>query len=92
MALILGIDTSNYTTSCALYNTEDKSIIQKKQLLPVKSGECGIRQSDAVFHHTKQLPALLGSSLRCRLHLPSAMRRDRACVRTSWYLPLHRLR
>ena len=61
MALILGIDTSNYTTSCALYNTEDKSIIQKKQLLPVKSGECGIRQSDAVFHHTKQLPALLES-------------------------------
>ena len=59
MALVLGIDTSNYTTSCALYNTEDGSIIQKKQLLPVKSGECGIRQSDAVFHHTKQLPVLM---------------------------------
>lgn len=59
MALILGIDTSNYTTSCALYNTEDKSVIQQKQLLPVKQGECGIRQSDAVFHHTKQLPELM---------------------------------
>ncbi len=59
MALVLGIDTSNYTTSCALYNTEDNSIIQKKQLLPVKSGECGIRQSDAVFHHTRQLPEQL---------------------------------
>ncbi len=59
MALILGIDTSNYTTSCALYNTADNSIVQRKQLLPVKSGECGIRQSDAVFHHTKQLPVLL---------------------------------
>lgn len=59
MALVLGIDTSNYTTSCALYSTEYNSITQKKQLLPVKSGECGIRQSDAVFHHTKQLPVLL---------------------------------
>ena len=59
MALVLGIDTSNYTTSCALYNTEDGSVIQRKQLLPVKSGECGIRQSDAVFHHTKQLPVLV---------------------------------
>lgn len=59
MALVLGIDTSNYTTSCALFNTDDNSIVQKKQLLPVKSGECGIRQSDAVFHHTKQLPVLL---------------------------------
>ncbi len=59
MALILGIDTSNYTTSCALYDTESNTIAQKKQLLPVKSGECGIRQSDAVFHHTKQLPNLL---------------------------------
>ena len=59
MALVLGIDTSNYTTSCALYNTDINSVVQKKQLLPVKHGECGIRQSDAVFHHTRQLPALL---------------------------------
>lgn len=58
MALFLGIDTSNYTTSVALYdnnNTTDKSC---RKLLPVKVGELGIRQSDAVFHHTQQLPAL----------------------------------
>lgn len=61
MSLVLGVDTSNYTTSCALYNTVNHSILQRKQLLPVKSGECGIRQSDAVFHHTKQLPVLLES-------------------------------
>ena len=61
MALVLGIDTSNYTTSCALYDTESNSVVQRKQLLPVKFGECGIRQSDAVFHHTKQLPQLVES-------------------------------
>lgn len=57
--LILGIDTSNYTTSTALYNTETNQIIQSKQLLPVKKGELGLRQSDAVFQHTKQLPMMM---------------------------------
>lgn len=57
--LYLGIDTSNYTTSAALFDTETRRVIQKKKLLPVKSGEKGIRQSDAVFHHTVQLPKLL---------------------------------
>lgn len=59
MGVYLGIDTSNYTTSCALYDTSDGSIRSCKQLLPVKEGERGIRQSDAVFHHTKQLPGLM---------------------------------
>lgn len=60
MAVYLGIDTSNYTTSAALYDTETRSIVQAKKLLPVKSGEKGLRQSDAVFHHTVQLPQILG--------------------------------
>ncbi len=55
----LGIDTSNYTTSVALYDGNTNSVIQKKKLLPVKTGERGIRQSDAVFHHTNQLYKLL---------------------------------
>lgn len=59
MSNYLGFDTSNYTTSVALYDSESNKIIQKKQLLPVKSGEKGLRQSDAVFHHTVQLPELV---------------------------------
>lgn len=55
----LGIDTSNYTTSAAVYISEENRIIQAKKLLPVKEGELGLRQSDAVFHHTKQLPEML---------------------------------
>lgn len=54
---VLGIDTSNYTTSLALINGS-KAIIQRKKLLPVKQGEVGLRQSDAVFHHTQQLHTL----------------------------------
>ena len=59
MAYFLGIDTSNYTTSCAVYNSETGEVVQKKKLLPVKEGELGLRQSDAVFHHTVQLPVLM---------------------------------
>ncbi len=59
MSYYLGIDTSNYTTSVALYNSETNTVINKKILLPVKAGEKGIRQSDAVFHHTVQLPQLI---------------------------------
>lgn len=59
----LGFDTSNYTTSAALYIPEKNLIIHKKRLLPVKSGEKGIRQSDAVFHHTVQLSQIFDELL-----------------------------
>lgn len=58
MSLFLGIDTSNYTTSVALYDSQTGEILQQKKLLPVKSGQAGLRQSDAVFHHTAQLHIL----------------------------------
>ena len=59
MSIYLGIDTSNYTTSVALYDCDTGIMHSKKLLLPVKKGEKGIRQSDAVFHHTVQLPQLI---------------------------------
>ena len=54
----LGIDTSNYTTSLALVDEEGTVLANLKKLLPVKQGERGLRQSDALFLHTKQLPEL----------------------------------
>ena len=36
MNLALGIDTSNYTTSLALYDAQAHEICQVKRLLPVK--------------------------------------------------------
>ncbi|MBR2715560.1 MAG: peptidase M22, partial [Ruminococcus sp.] len=58
MSKYLGIDTSNYTTSVAIYDSDNNSVVSKRKLLPVSKGELGIRQSDAVFHHTQQLPEL----------------------------------
>lgn len=59
MPEFIGIDTSNYTTSAAVFVSEEKRIYHSKKLLPVKEGELGLRQSDAVFHHTKQLPEII---------------------------------
>lgn len=56
-ACFLGIDTSNYTTSLAVVE-DGKLLFQRKAPLPVKAGECGLRQSDALFAHTKNLPVL----------------------------------
>lgn len=64
MSFYLGIDTSNYTTSTAIYNTETDEMIQCKKLLPVKQGGLGLRQSDAVFHHTQQLNILFSKLLQ----------------------------
>lgn len=59
----LGIDTSNYTTSAAVYSSDTNEILQNKKLLPVKEGECGLRQSDAVFHHVNQISEILKNLL-----------------------------
>ena len=59
MAAVLGLDTSNYTTSAALYDSESGRVFEKRRLLKVKPGELGLRQSDAVFQHTVALPELL---------------------------------
>ena len=58
MGLFLGIDTSNYTTSMALLDSESGKMIQQKKLLPVEKGALGLRQSEALFQHVRQLPEL----------------------------------
>ena len=55
---VIGMDTSNYTTSIACFDGHDG--VNCSRLLPVKQGELGLRQSDAVFAHIKSLPELSG--------------------------------
>ena len=55
---VIGFDTSNYTTSIAYFDGVQGENCSK--LLPVKQGELGLRQSDAVFAHIKGLPELSG--------------------------------
>lgn len=56
--IALGIDTSNYTTSAALV-LNGIVISNRKLPLPVADGQRGLRQSDAVFAHTKNLPDIM---------------------------------
>ena len=60
----LGLDTSNYTTSAALFDGQTGE--NAGRLLDVRPGELGLRQSDALFQHVKRLPELLESLLKDR--------------------------
>lgn len=58
-SVIIGIDTSNYTTSVAIMSTEGEMIANLKRPLKVKPGERGLRQSDALFAHTQNMPDIM---------------------------------
>ena len=60
--VILGIDTSNYTTSVAIISLDGKLVANLKRPLQVKAGERGLRQSDALFMHTVNLPFLMAEA------------------------------
>ena len=55
---VLGIDTSCYTTSVACFG-EAGVLYDGRTLLPVQKGDRGLRQSEGVFLHTRQLPPLV---------------------------------
>lgn len=60
MEYFLGIDTSNYRTSAAVCDFDGNVVRQVRRLLPVKEGELGLRQSEALFEHVRALPAVMG--------------------------------
>ena len=55
----VGVDTSNYTTSVAVVDEEGRVLANLKAPLPVGAGARGLRQSDALFAHVKNLPGLM---------------------------------
>lgn len=59
--VILAIDTSNYTTSVAIMGLDGALVANTKKLLTVKPGERGLRQSDALFLHTVNIPEIMQS-------------------------------
>ena len=59
MRVTLGFDTSCYTTSAAAVNEHGEVVAASRMLLPVKQGERGLRQSEAVFAHVRQMPLVM---------------------------------
>lgn len=74
----LGIDTSNYRTSAALYCPGDGQWQNSGRLLDVPAGTIGMRQSDAVFQHNLHLHDMIAA-------LPSGIARqiEAVCVSTA---------
>ena len=60
--VVIGIDTSNYTTSVSILTLDGKLLANIKRPLTVKEGERGLRQSDAVFAHIKNLPSAMNEA------------------------------
>lgn len=58
MKMIMGIDTSCYTTSIALIGEDGTIRADKRCLLEVKPGERGLQQSAAIFQHLGNMPRL----------------------------------
>ena len=57
--MFLGIDTSCYTTSVAIVSENGEIVADRRILLSVGEGKRGLRQSEAVFQHVKNLPVLI---------------------------------
>lgn len=56
---ILGIDTSNYKTSLAVVDDSMSIVCDIRRFLKVKQGEKGLRQSDALFQHVRNIPEMM---------------------------------
>ena len=73
---VLGLDTSNYTTSAALFDGQWGK--NAGRLLDVRPGKLGLRQSDALFQHVKRMPELLEQLLGESVQAVGASTRPRA--------------
>lgn len=58
---VLGIDTSNYTTSAAAVDSSGNIISDRRIMLKVKDGEKGLRQQEALFQHVMNMPEVIGA-------------------------------
>lgn len=56
--ITLAFDTSNYTTSCAVF--DGAAGINSGRILDVEAGRLGLRQSDALYAHIRRLPSVIG--------------------------------
>ncbi len=87
--LFMGIDTSNYTTSISLVDTERKPVYEARRLLQVDEGKRGLQQSAAFFQHIKTLPELfegLAADVKGRLAAVAVSSRPRPVAGS--YMPV----
>ena len=65
-SFFLGLDTSCYTTSLAFADQDGRIVQDRRRVLTVETGARGLRQSEALFQHLKNLPDLVEASAAFR--------------------------
>ncbi|MBC7338321.1 MAG: O-sialoglycoprotein endopeptidase [Firmicutes bacterium] len=92
---ILALDTSCYTTSCALVEVSGRARADLRLPLPVPPGGRGLRQAEAVFHHLVQLPRLveevMGVARRENVRVTAVAASTRPRPPRDSYLPVFRV-
>ncbi|WP_408954649.1 O-sialoglycoprotein endopeptidase [Natroniella sp. ANB-PHB2] len=90
--MILGIDTSNYTTSAALLASSGELVTQKRERLEVERGERGLRQSEAVFQHVNKLPQVIAEVVEGKKgELTKVVVSTRPTSQADSYMPVFRV-
>lgn len=62
--MIIGIDTSCYTTSIALVDESGNLLAENRRILQVAEGERGLKQSAALFQHIREGKDVFAACLR----------------------------
>lgn len=73
MNWVMGFDTSCYTTSIAILDMQGALLADCRRMLMVKPGGRGLAQSEMVFQHTRNMPAVLEEALDKVAGAPAAI-------------------
>ncbi len=89
----LGVDCSAYTTSLALVDGAERLLWEGRKTLAVRKGGLGLRQSEAVFAHIKNLPPLWeeGAALLGETPLAAAAASVKPRPDTHSYMPVFKV-
>ena len=83
----LGFDTSCYTTSVAVVS-KGRVLLDNRMMLPVPKGDRGMRQSEAVFHHVKNMKQLFLSRFEKGYHIKAVGYSGKPCPKDDSYMPV----
>lgn len=72
MSVVLGLDTSCYVTSLALVGMDGQVLLNARTPLKVELGQRGLMQSEAVFAHVRNIPALFAECAEALAAHPAA--------------------
>lgn len=93
---VLGLDSSCYTTSCAVVDMDGVTVARGSVRVPVRRGELGARQSFAVFSHVTNLPDVIEQVIgdarrRGEIRLCAVAASTRPLPEDTSYLPVFRV-